>query len=580
MKKRLTAGALAALMAASLPITACAAENSAPQPALNTAEHMQYMNGYTDGTFRPDASITRAEASKLLASLLVNKIENEDHLFTDVDVSAWYADAVRQMTGFGLVNGYTNGTFKPNAKITRAEFVAILSRLPHDAIGTDKSFNDVPKTNWAYDAVQTALAQGWISAGTNFRPNAPITRAETVTILNRVLGRQADKQTIYTSDGIRVMPDVPDTHWAYWDMLEATTDHKFSKENGTEEWTSFDKETTDLTSGWHNIGGRLFYVNDNKQFAHDTFIGSLELDHNGYYITGSTELDALLASAVKSVVNDSMTQQQKLRAVYDYAKNTFGYLGIGAADTSKSDWALTSATDMLKNHKGNCYSWAAAFTYLARQVGFDAQAIPGTGVSPKGSESVHAWTEITIDGTAYTFDPQIESVYAKRYNENYDLFMKKYGEAVWGYKKPEVTEPDTPETAPVDEALNALLDKIYGDRPYEGWAEREALYNGMGADGMSRGLYWYLGTEDITFEAGAASESAITSAAHSVVVLRFADEKQAADAAAKLKTTADPRKWICVGVDEAKVANKGKLVCIVMDDENGEYYMNNFKANA
>ena len=580
MKKRLTAGALAALMAASLPITACAAENSASQPALNTAEHMQYMNGYTDGTFRPDASITRAEASKLLASLLVNKIENEDHLFTDVDVSAWYADAVRQMTGFGLVNGYTNGTFKPNAKITRAEFVAILSRLPHDAIGTDKSFNDVPKTNWAYDAVQTALAQGWISAGTNFRPNAPITRAETVTILNRVLGRQADKQTIYTSDGIRVMPDVPDTHWAYWDMLEATTDHKFSKENGTEEWTSFDKETTDLTPGWHNIGGRLFHVNEDKQFDHDTFIGSLELDHNGYYITGSTELDALLASAVKSVVNDSMTQQQKLRAVYDYAKNTFGYLGIGAADTSKSDWALTSATDMLKNHKGNCYSWAAAFTYLARQVGFDAQAIPGTGVSPKGSESVHAWTEITIDGTAYTFDPQIESVYAKRYNENYDLFMKKYGEAVWGYKKPEVTEPETPETVPVDEALNALLDKIYGDRPYEGWAEREALYNGMGADGMSRGLYWYLGTEDITFEAGAASESAITSAAHSVVVLRFADEKQAADAAAKLKTTADPRKWICVGVDEAKVANKGKLVCIVMDDENGEYYMNNFKANA
>ena len=104
MKKRMTAGALAALMAAALPISACAAQNSAPQPQLNTAEHMQYMNGYTDGTFRPDASITRAEASKLLASLLVNKVKNEDHLFNDVSVSAWYADAVRQMTGFGLVN--------------------------------------------------------------------------------------------------------------------------------------------------------------------------------------------------------------------------------------------------------------------------------------------------------------------------------------------------------------------------------------------------------------------------------------------------------------------------------------------
>lgn len=64
---------------------------------------------------------------------------------------------------------------------------------------------------------------------------------------------------------------------------------------------------------------------------------------------------------------------------------------------------------------------------------------------------------ITIDGTAYTFDPQIESVYKKRYNENYDLFMKKYGEAVWGYKKPEVTEPEQPETVKVDEQLSALV---------------------------------------------------------------------------------------------------------------------------
>ena len=73
MKKRMTAGMLATLMAAVLPVSACAAQNSAPQPQLNTAEHMQYMNGYTDGTFRPDASITRAEASKLLASLLVTR---------------------------------------------------------------------------------------------------------------------------------------------------------------------------------------------------------------------------------------------------------------------------------------------------------------------------------------------------------------------------------------------------------------------------------------------------------------------------------------------------------------------------
>ena len=143
------------------------------------------------------------------------------------------------------------------------------------------------------------------------------------------------------------------------------------------------------------------------------------------------------------------------------------------------------------------------------------------------------------------------------------------------------TEPEQPETVKVDEQLSALVSKIYGAHPFGGMGvAEEALYNGMGEDGMSRGLFWYLGTDDIKFEAGVASESMITSQAHSIVVLRFADEKQAADAAAKLKTTVDPRKWICVGVDEAKVVSKGKLVCVVMDDENGDYYINNFKANA
>ena len=305
MKKRMTAGALAALMAAALPISACAAQNSAPQPQMNTAEHMQYMNGYTDGTFRPDASITRAEASKLLASLLVNKVKNEDHLFNDVSVSAWYADAVRQMTGFGLVNGYTDGTFKPNAKITRAEFVAILSRFPHTDIGTDKSFADVPKTSWAYNAVQTALAQGWISAGTNFRPNAPITRAEfaaiaarfddkanttavdfsdiashwakneisaaanngwingytdgtfrpnnkitraeAMTLVNRVLKRLPETAEDLHNDMIKWSDNSDTSAWYYLAVQEATNSHYYGiKENKHEKWSKL-RETRDWT---------------------------------------------------------------------------------------------------------------------------------------------------------------------------------------------------------------------------------------------------------------------------------------------------------------------------------------------
>ena len=443
----------------------------------------------------------------------------------------------------------------------------------------------MPATHWAYSAVQTALAQGWISAndaGSTFRPDDAITRAEVVTILNRVLGRSADAAMAASGEDIRVMPDVPDTHWAYLDMLEATTDHEYDKANGVETWTSYDKETTELAAGWHNIDGLLFHVNEAQIFDRSTTVDGLELDRNGRYTTGNTELDTLLADAVAGVVTDDMTQMEKLRAVYDYAKETFGYLGIGAVDTSKEGWEIEQATNMLKNKRGNCYSWSSVFTYLARQVGFDAHAIAGTGVSPKGSESVHAWTEITIDGVAYTFDPQIESVYASRYGENYDLFMKEYGEAEWGYVKSEQTEPEQPEAPEADAALVSLMEEVYGDKPYGGMVMQTVLYDGMGADGMSRGLEWYLGTSDIEFEAGLASESAMTSQAHSVVLLRLADAADADAAVAALRESVDPFKWICVGVDpdNVKVAANGDLVCVIMDDENADYYLDNFESFA
>lgn len=583
MKKQVTAASLAALMAVSaLPVSACAApvlKDGAPLPQLNTTDHMQYMNGYADGTFRPDATITRAEACQLIASLLTEQVKNEDHLFTDVDVSAWYAEAVRQMTGFGLVNGYADGTFLPNASITRAEFVTILSRFPHEEANSDMLFIDVPETHWAFDAVNTALAQGWVTGDPSglFRPNDSITRAEAVTILNRVLGRQGDAVMAATGEGIRVMPDVPDTHWAYLAMLEATTDHEYEMTDGIESWTSYDKETTTLAEGWHNIGGLLFHVNADRQFDRNTTVDGLELDRNGRYTTGSEQLDKLLTSAVAGVVNDKMTQLEKLRAVYDYAKKTFGYLGIGTVDTSKDGWEIEQAINMLTSKRGNCYSWSSVFTYLARQVGFDAKAVVGTGVSPKGSESVHAWTEITIDGVAYTFDPQIESVYAARYGEHYDLFMKPYGEAEWGYNKAEEPEqPDTPEAPQADASLVALMDKIYGDKK-DIMVAQTVLYNGMGSE-TERGLDWYLGTEDVQFDAGLASEAMISSQAHSIVLLRMPQGADMEAAKAKIAESIDPFKWICVGVnpDKVRVESNGDLICVVMDEENGDYYADNF----
>lgn len=589
MNKKAARAALAALIAAStLPVSACAAtlddRTPAGVPAFNTADHMQYMNGYADGTFRPDAHITRAEACQLIAGLLAESSGGADYLFTDVPNSAWYADAVRELCGFSLLSGYADGTFRPDATITRAEFVTLLARFPHDGIGVSREFTDVPASHWAHEAVQTALAQGWTGGypdGT-FRPDARITRAEAVTMLGRVLGREGDAVMAATGDGIRVMPDVPDTHWAYLAMLEATTDHTYEKNDGRESWLTFEKETTPLAAGWHNIGGELFHVNDAQQFDRGTVVGGLTLDRNGRYTTGNAELDKLLTAAAAAAVGDRMTQPEKLRAMYDYAKQHFGYLGIGTVDTTQADWDIAQATSMLQTGKGNCYSWAASFTHLARKVGYDAKVVVGKGVSPKGNESVHAWTEITLDGTPYTFDPQIESVYAARYGEHYDLYMKKYGEAVWGYKADEAQAPEEPAEPEADAALASLMETIYADTQTQSSMVQTVLYPGMGADGQGYELSYFLGTNALPIETGLASEPMISVHPHSIVLARFAEGTDMEAVKKTVAENADPYKWICVGVEpgNVKVDAVGNTLILIMDNDNAQTYLERFQKAA
>ncbi len=584
MKKHILGTAAALLLAAALlPSTALAdKEEESKLPALNTKDHMKYMNGYNDGTFRPDSPIKRSEASQLIASLLMEKNSGGDYLFKDVDTAAWYFDAVSQLTGYDLLSGYPDGTFRPDSTITRAEFVTILSRFPHTDIGTETEFKDVPSSHWANGAVQTAVSQGWTNGypdGT-FRPDKTITRAEAVAMLNRILDRQGDQIIASTSEDIMVMPDVPDTHWAYLDMLEATTAHEYTKNENNETWTSFDKTTTGLSEGWHNINGELFHVNPDKQFDRNTTIDGLALDRNGRYTTGSEELDRLLTEAAKKALGGASTQEERLRAMYDYAKENFGYLGIGEVDTSKEGWDIEQATAMLKNGKGNCYSWGSVFTHLARKVGYPANAIPGKGISPKGSESVHTWTEIVIDGTPYTFDPQIESVYAKRYNEKYDLYMKKYGEAEWGYKKDETAAPETPEKPQAPEAdaeLVDLMNKVYGTLGAENMVQT-VLYNGMGGE-STQPLSWFIGTDELEIETGLASEPMINIVPHSVVLLKMKDGADIEAAMTTLAANIDPRKWVCVGVEDenAIIENAGNYILIAMDDEHAKDYAENFK---
>lgn len=208
---------------------------------LNTADHIVYLNGYEDNTFRPDANMTRAEVAQMFYNLLSDKDVPITVSFTDVASEAWYSDAVNTLASLGMITGVGNNLYEPNRSITRAEFTAIAMRFADLATGGENVFSDVAEDAWYYDYVVGSIQYGWINGypdGT-FRPENTITRAEVTTIVNRMLGRSADRTFIAEhADELRSFSDVANSHWSYYAVMEATNAHDFTKDNGVETWNS------------------------------------------------------------------------------------------------------------------------------------------------------------------------------------------------------------------------------------------------------------------------------------------------------------------------------------------------------
>lgn len=207
-----------------------------------TTDHISYINGYPDGNVHPEANITRAEVATIFYRLLNDETRNAYELthanFTDVKSGSWYETAVATLTNLGIIKGYSDGSFHPNANITRAEFATIAARFDKLEAG-GKSFSDVSSSHWAYQMICSASAKGWIngySDGT-FRPEKAITRAETMTLVNRVLNR--DTLTLNSLlSGMKTWPDNMDTaKWYYLAVQEATNSHESKDNDGVEVWT-------------------------------------------------------------------------------------------------------------------------------------------------------------------------------------------------------------------------------------------------------------------------------------------------------------------------------------------------------
>ena len=206
---------------------------------LNTADHIVYLNGYVDGTFRPDDNMTRAEVAQMFYNLLNDKDVAITVSFSDVASDAWYAEAVNTLASLGMITGVGDNKYEPDRSITRAEFTAIAMRFADLATGGENVFSDVAEDAWYHDYVVGSIQYGWITGypdGT-FRPENTITRAEVTTIVNRMLGRSADRTFIAEhADELRSFSDVANSHWSYYAVMEATNAHDFTKDNGVETW--------------------------------------------------------------------------------------------------------------------------------------------------------------------------------------------------------------------------------------------------------------------------------------------------------------------------------------------------------
>lgn len=214
---------------------------------LNGSNHFAYVVGYKDGNVRPQGNITRAETAAIFFRLLKEEVRSENlskhNDFADVTEDSWYNTAVSTMAGMNILKGRTANSFAPQAPITRAEFAAICARFDSGRTEENSGFTDI-SGHWAEKEIERAATLGWVSGYTDgsFHPDAPITRAEAMTLINRVLCRMPETKADLL-DSMTKWPDNQPGAWYYLAVQEATNSHTYEqKDSKYETWTALTAE--------------------------------------------------------------------------------------------------------------------------------------------------------------------------------------------------------------------------------------------------------------------------------------------------------------------------------------------------
>ena len=385
-------------------------------PAVSALASAGIMKGYAGGSFKPEKTVTRAELVQIIVTMSGRKTSGLKPSFADVPASHWAYRAIALAEASGWIKG-SNGLF---------------------------------------------------------RPDDGMTRAEAVTVLNSYLGRSADRALLSADPTIRYFPDVTPSDWFYYDVMEASIAHTAASSSVPEKWADATHYPTSLPDGfarvlgsirlikggyfvnvegsgrfdgvsyWSDANGNIYvnngllrlcdgtssliidgepvtktgfydtadglYCIENGKVITNRYCNTLYFGPNGKYSSGNADIDSFIDGIISSVTWPGMTQEQKLRACYDYIYNNVDYrsnnnhVPRGAAP---SEWTEEYMLRLINTGKGNCYCYAAEMYYMARRLGYwSANAVSG-GVTPDNLD--HGWSTVVVNGELLMLDPELDT---------------------------------------------------------------------------------------------------------------------------------------------------------------------------
>lgn len=408
--------------------------------AVNALAKAGILSGYPDGSFGPNRLVMRCELVQVLAMVSGETLGGRVADFTDVKENFWAYDVIALAQERGWVKGVGDGSFAPNRNLTRAE---------------------------------------------------------AVTAINSFLGRVPDQAAINANAFARFFPDVQPGTWYYYQVMEAAVTHTMLSTNEDERWINVTQYGTELSEGFWLVGGKLYLVQEGRfvldgsgeyqgvsyacedgvcsvsgdfvtlsngeicilkddgtpwcgrglfEYEGNWYYGSadgtllrngtwqtMRFDKDGKYTSGNATIDSYVDGIIASVTDDTMTQEEKLKACYNYVYSHIVYQSNNnhvPHGADESTWTEEYMLRLIERGKGNCYCFASEMYYLARRLGYwQAHAVSGQD-APDGYAVDHGWVEIAVGDTTCLCDPEMNKT---RNLKPYALFMIPYSAAPWKY---------------------------------------------------------------------------------------------------------------------------------------------------